>query len=31
MLDQWKIDFRVEFDWDDQEAKKAYEEYSSAD
>jgi hypothetical protein len=30
-LDQWGIDFRVEFDWDDPEAMAAYEECSSAD
>lgn len=30
-LDQWLIDFRVEFDWDDPKAKAAYEECSSAD
>jgi len=29
-LDQWLIDFRVEFDWDDPKAKAAYEECSSA-
>ena len=28
-LDQWRVDFRVEFDWDD--PKAAYEECSSAD
>jgi hypothetical protein len=30
-LDQWGVDFRVEFDWDDPEAMAAYEECSSAD
>jgi hypothetical protein len=30
-IDQWGADFRVEFDWDDPEAKEAYEECSSAD
>jgi hypothetical protein len=29
-IDQWGIDFRVEFDWDDPEAMEAYEECSSA-
>ena len=28
-LDQWGADFRVEFDWDDPEAKAAYEECSA--
>ena len=28
-LEQWGVDFRVEFDWDDPEAMKAYEECSS--
>ena len=27
-LDQWKVDFRVEFDWDDPKAKTANEECS---
>ena len=31
MLGQWQQDFRVEFDWDDPEAKAAYEECSSTD
>jgi hypothetical protein len=30
-LDQWLVDFRVEFDWDDPDAKAAYEECSSSD
>jgi hypothetical protein len=30
-LDQWGADFRVEFDWDDPEAKEAYDECSSPD
>ena len=30
-LGQWGADFRVEFDWDDPKAKKAYDECSSAD
>lgn len=30
-LDQWQIDFRLEFDWDDPEAKAAYEECSDGD
>lgn len=30
-LDQWGVDFRVEFDWDDPEAKGAYDKCSSAD
>ena len=30
-LDQWQQDFRVEFDWDDPEAKAAYDECSDAD
>ncbi len=30
-LDAWLIDFRVEFDWDDQAAKAAYEECSSGE
>ena len=30
-LEQWGAGFRVEFDWDDPTAKKAYEECSSAD
>ena len=25
-LDQWRVDFQVEFDWDDPEAQAAYEE-----
>jgi hypothetical protein len=30
-FDQWGADFRVEFDWDDPVAKKAYQECSSAE
>jgi hypothetical protein len=30
-LDQWRVDFRVEFDWDDPKARKAYEACSSTD
>ena len=30
-LNQWLVDFRVEFDWDDPDAKAAYEECSSSD
>jgi hypothetical protein len=30
-LDQWGIDFRVEFDWDDPKAKAAFDECNSAD
>jgi len=30
-LDQWGVDFRVEFDWDDPEAMEAYQECSSSD
>ena len=30
-LDQWGADFRVQFDWDDLEARTAYEVCSSAD
>ena len=30
-LDQWQVDFRVEFDWDDPKAKKAYDECNGAD
>jgi hypothetical protein len=29
-IDQWGVDFRAEFDWDDPDAKAAYEECSSA-
>jgi hypothetical protein len=30
-LDQWGMDFRVEYDWDDPKAMAAYKECSSAD
>ncbi len=30
-LDQWLVDFRVEFDWDDPAAKAAYEECSDTE
>lgn len=30
-LDQWGMDFRVEFDWDDPAAKESYEECNSSD
>jgi hypothetical protein len=30
-IEQWGMDFRVEFDWDDPEAMEAYEECSNAD
>jgi len=30
-LEQWGVNFRVEFDWDDPAAMEAYEECSSAD
>jgi len=29
-IDQWRIDFRMEYDWDDPDAMAAYEECSSA-
>ncbi len=29
-IDQWLIDFRVEYDWDNSDAMAAYEECSSA-
>jgi hypothetical protein len=30
-MKQWQVDFRVEFPWDDPEAKKAYEECSNSE
>jgi len=30
-LNQWLVDFRVEFDWDDPKAKTAYEDCNSSD
>jgi hypothetical protein len=29
-MDQWGVEFRVEFDWDDPDAMAAFEECSSA-